>query len=187
MKTKKEPEPIKTFEVKWQDTDIETLKFLHNEASVRVQDTVKDHYEISKKVFSLLLVVISLTTLIGGGILNYIFADKHFGTTSVLIVSFLFCLYMIYVLIYLTKPVKFMAPGREPKTVMQNDKINRPNVPQEERFKSVVYGELINCQNQIEMNQYVNTRRLTKIDNLLFLIMILLPVLSLMLVIVNIV
>ena len=181
----KEPELIKKFEVDWENTDVETLTFIHKEASIRVKDTVADHYETSKKAFSILMVIISLTTVIAGTIINHITSsDTHFGLFAVLCVAFLFGVYIIYVLVVLLRPVSFRAPGRVPSKVMVDSKFNHPKVKPDERLKLIVYGELINCEHQITANQHSNTKRLKKVDFILRLIILLLIVLVTMSVII---
>ena len=164
----KEPQIRKKFEVGWTKTDIKSLTFLHTEASVRVQDTIRDHHEISKKAFSLLLLLVTISSFLGG----YLMSAHTFDTLDAfVIIALVVCSVSIYFLSRLIKPNKFRAPGRVPSKVMV-DKIYNDEIKPSDRYKLIVYQELLNCQAQIELNQYYNTVRLTIIDFIVRLILI---------------
>lgn len=166
---KLEPKPPKRFEVSWRDTDIDSLEFLHKEASVRVQDTVKDHYEASKKAFSLLLLMITISSILGG----YLVKSNTWSNSAVVsLVALIVLLIAIYVLSELIRPNTFRAPGRMPKRVLIEKVYKDPQVGEADRKKLIIYHELINCQAQIELNQFYNTVRLRIIDFVIRLVLI---------------
>lgn len=164
----KEPKVKKRFETGWTKTDIESLVFLHSEASVRVQDTIRDHHEISKKAFSLLLLLVTISSFLGG----YLMSVHPFIILDIFVtIALVICSLCIYFLSGLIKPNKFRAPGRVPSKVLVN-KIYNSEIKPADRYKLIVYQELLNCQAQIELNQYYNTARLSIIDFIVRLILI---------------
>tara|TARA_B100000809_G_scaffold243770_1_gene269096 strand:+ start:9120 stop:9374 length:255 start_codon:yes stop_codon:yes gene_type:complete len=58
----KVPKLKKGFKIDWEKTDFDSLKIIHEGAKDRVPETVKDHYEISRKYFSLLILVLSISS-----------------------------------------------------------------------------------------------------------------------------
>lgn len=165
---KGEPKLLTRFEVGWTQTDADTLEFLHQEASIRVKDTVEDHHSITKKAFSLILLFVAISSTLGG----YLLSNKYYVQLDAIVtIALLVSLFSIYLLSELIRPVNFRAPGRIPDKVLVN-KIYSPNRSIENRKKLILYQELLNCQAQIEMNQYYNTIRLTIIDFIVRLVII---------------
>lgn len=164
---KNEPKPLDRFEIGWTKTDIESLKFLHQEASVRVKDTVDDHHSISKKAFSLILLFITLSSILGG----YLFGKNEVYMEVMASIALIICLLTIYILSELIRPVKFKAPGRVPNRVLTNKLYNK-DISVDNRLKLIVYQEILNCQSQIDLNQYYNTIRLNIIDFVIRLVLV---------------
>lgn len=167
----KEPILLKHFEIIYQNTDLLSLKFIHQEATVRVKDTVTDHYEISKKSFSLLLLMVTISTFLAGYLIS---KEKHVNNTGVSAVAFialLICVFSILTLWQMNRPIKFRAPGRIPKKVMVK-KIFENIISEDERYKYLLYQEILHCQSQIELNQYYNSHRLRVLDFIIRLVMV---------------
>lgn len=164
---KNEPTPLGSFEIRWTKIDIDTLKFLHQEASVRVKDTIEDHHSISKKAFSLILLFITLGSVLAG----YLLGKNEFHLNVIAIIALIICLLSIYILSELIRPVKFKAPGRVPNKILTN-KLYEKNISADDRLKLIFYKELLNCQSQIDLNQYYNTIRLIIIDFVIRLVLI---------------
>lgn len=169
---KNEPIPLKKFDVNYELTDIESLNFIHQEATIRVKDTVADHYEISKKSFSLLLLMITISTFLVGFLMNKSINHKLRGIDVVAIIGLAICLFAIFVLWLMNRPITFRAPGRIPKKVMVKKIFE--DIPEEDsmRLKFLKYQEILHCQVQIQHNQYYNTHRLSVIDFVIRIVMI---------------
>ncbi len=178
----REPKPLQRFEIGWTKTDIDSLKFLHQEASVRVKDTVEDHHSISKKVFSLIVLLITLSTILGG----FLFGKNEFYIDVIALIALLICLFTIYILSELIRPIKFKAPGRIPNKVL-TQKIFSNNRTSINTLKLIIYQELLNCQSQIDLNQYYNTIRLKIIDFVIRIILITFGTLGLLLIIIKVI
>ena len=174
--TKNEPKPKLSFEIGINETDLESLTFIYEEAKIRVDDTVKDHHETSKKVFQLLLLFISISSFISG----YLFKLKSFKNIDVIICILLaVCIFASYILIILVRPTKFRAPGRAPSKLMTN-KVYKNRIVQKNRMAYLIYQELLHAQAKIELNQYYNTHRLNAVDFIIRFMLITVSTLCLM-------
>ncbi len=169
---KNEPIPLKKFEINYELTDINSLKFIHQEATIRVKDTVADHYEISKKSFSFLLLIITISSFLAGFLMSKSSNFKIEGIEVVAIVGLSICLFTIFILWLMNRPITFRAPGRIPKTVMVKKIFEELAEDDDKRLKYLIYQEILHCQVQIQHNQYYNTHRLKVIDFVIRIVMI---------------
>lgn len=160
------PKEVKAFELSWRDLDEKSLEFLHQESAVQVQDTVKDHYQLVRKIFTLLVIMISLSTALGGFIFNEIQDCKPYIKLIVLAsVALLYTLISIFILMRLLMTVEFRDPGRTPRKILNSRVFD--NLKKDETYKCLVYSEIVNCQNQINQNKYVNVIRHKAIERLI--------------------
>jgi len=183
FKEEKKTNEIKRFEVKWKDTDIDVLKFIFENTIIRVQDTFDDHTKISSKLNSILLVMISITTLLGGFIIKEIDNAKPndaFIATS--IVGIMLSTILIIALIILSLSKSFKPPGRVPSNVMLNKLFKNDLIEENERLKFIIYKELVYNENKINHNQQINTTRLKRIDLIFISIICILSVMIIMLI-----
>jgi hypothetical protein len=166
----KEPKILRRFEISYENTDKESLKFIHQEASVRVKDTLIDHYEISKKSFSLLLLMITISSFIVGFLMS---KESHSfeGIAVVGMIALCISIFVIYILWQMNRPINFHAPGRIPKPVMAK-KIFNDIKDDDTRYKYLLYQEILQCQAKIELNQHYNSHRLKVLDFIIRLVLI---------------
>jgi hypothetical protein len=156
----------------------EFLLFVHKEAAVRVQDTVKDHSEIVKKATSLLVFSITLSTIVFGYLIKqYSEDEKDPILLSISIVALIELLMIIIWLIRILYAVDFRAPGREPANIMKKS-VEAEDKHHELQYKNIIYVEIKHCQAQIDFNQAHNTSRLKSIDQLLWFVVISLVLLT---------
>ena len=166
---KKEPKLIRRFEVKWKNTTSETMKLLLASAKERVQDTVKDHHEISKKYLSLLVVVLTISS----ALFAFLFSSEVDSImTSIAITAILLCSFCIFIIAQMIRPNKFRAPGRIPNKAIKKKTLERPNTSDDDIFLLLINQELLNCQAQIDLNQFYNSRRLDAMDFVIRLLML---------------
>lgn len=173
FKKKAEPKVIKRFDVSWKLTDVKSMELLFDEAKTRVADTIKDHYEISKKAFAILLVVLSITSVICGFLISQ-FANEALDKVlvAIAVIAFIFSAFILFFLVNLVRPTKFHPPGREPRKVMTNELFKNDKIEGDNIYKALLYKELVHSQAQIDLNQHINTKRLERLDFVLRLITI---------------
>lgn len=184
---KYEPKHLNRFEVHWKTVDLDILKFFHQEASVRVQDTIKDHHEISKKYFQLLLLMLSIASALSAFIISQLNSSiTDWAAFVICDIGLVIVSFVILIIVQMIRPVNFTSPGREPKNVMRNKWFRSEKFSEDDDLQKILYyQELMSCQRQITINQYYNTKRLDAMDFVIRLLIISFFALSLMLLLIE--
>lgn len=166
---KGEPIPKKGFQVHWKKTDYESLEIIHKGAIDSVQDTIKNHYEISRKYFSLLILVLSISS----ALCAFLFKTSVTVELKVIIsVAILVCSLIILIIGQNIRPVRSMSAGRNPYKAITKKTFENTDIDQPDIKKLLIYQELLVCQAKIEMNQYYNNKRLEAMDFIIRLMII---------------
>ncbi|MFT6845533.1 MAG: hypothetical protein ACJAUV_001730 [Flavobacteriales bacterium] len=156
---KQEPVIRRKFRIHWKETDYESLKIIHSGATERINDTIKDQREISKKYFGFLILILSITS----ALVAFLFDEQNisYNIRLITILTLISNSLIIFIIGQMIRPLKFYPPGRVP-----NEALNEPFIEKntEDQQKYFLYKELLNLEAKILINQFYNTKRLDGID-----------------------
>lgn len=168
--------PFKIPKNNWKLMPIESLKFILDEGKDYLGYTLSESDKITNRAYSLIVLLSAILSAIVGytfvkiqssEISNTIFMNLYLSIiVSALIVS----------LATLVFPRSLMQKGKKPSKLAQESFLLNPKLSKDEIYLSFVIREIEDTQDKIDFNLLKNESRRNKLEVIMYLIAILLPI-----------